>query len=272
MMIVDRNLCIGCGKCVKDCFPEDIVMEDNCAKIKNKTCIECGHCIAICPTNAITTDHYYMDEVVDYSKETFDVKAGNLLNFIKFRRTIRQFKDREVEVEKIIQIIEAGRFTQTAANMQDVSYVVVKDKMDELKELTFESLKNIAEHMLANLTPETRSYKYYAMKWIQMYEAYKENPANDKLFFNAPTLIIVAAKSELNGALASSNMELMTNALGLGTLFSGFITRAAKDNDAIKKLLGISKGKEIVTCMVIGYPAVTYKRTAPRKTAEINWV
>lgn len=272
MMTVDRNLCIGCGVCVKDCFPGDIVMEDNCAKINNKTCIECGHCIAICPTNAITTDHYDMDEVVDYAKETFDINADNLLNFIKFRRTIRQFKDQEVEVEKLTQIIEAGRFTQTAGNMQDVSYVVVKDHIDELKELTFESLKNIAEHMLANLTPETMNYKYYAMKWIDMYEAYKENPANDNLFFNAPTLIIITAKAEINGALASSNMELMTNALGLGTFFSGFFTRAAKDNDDIKKLLGISEGKEIVACMVIGYPDVTYKRTAPRKAADINWV
>jgi nitroreductase/NAD-dependent dihydropyrimidine dehydrogenase PreA subunit len=272
MMTVDRKLCIGCGKCIKDCFPADIVMEDNCAKIKNKTCIECGHCIAICPTNAITTDHYDMDEVVDYSKETFDINAENLLNFIKFRRTIRQFKDKAVEVEKITQIIEAGRFTQTAANMQDVSYVVVKDQMDELKELTFEGLKNMAEQMLANLTPETMSYRRYAMMWIHMYEAYKANPVNDNLFFNAPTLIIVTGKTELNGALASSNMELMTNALGLGTFFSGFFTRVAKDNDAIKKLLGISEDKEIITCMVIGYPDVTYKRTVPRKAAEINWV
>lgn len=272
MMTVDKELCIGCGACVKDCFPADIVMEDGQAKINNVTCFECGHCIAVCPTNAITTDRYDMDEVKEYSKENFDIEADNLLNFIKFRRTIRQFKNKEVEVEKINQIIEAGRFTQTGSNRQDVGYVVVKDQLPELKALTFESLKDIAEHMLANLTRETMIYKRYAEMWIHMYEAYKEDPKNDKLFFNAPVVIVVTANSEVNSVLASSNMELMTNALGLGTFFSGFFTRAAKDHEGIRNMLGIKKGREIGTCMVIGYPDVTYKRTAPRKSAKVTWL
>jgi len=108
--------------------------------------------------------------------------------------------------------------------------------------------------------------------WVAMYKAYEENPQNDKLFFNAPALIIVTANSELNGGLASSNMELMTNALGLGTFFSGFFTRAAQDNEAIASLLGLDHGKKIVSCMVIGYPDVTYQRTTPRKDAEITWL
>lgn len=272
MMNVDREKCVGCGQCVKECFPADIKIIDGKAKINNVTCFKCGHCIAVCPTDAISTDEYNMEEVVDYSKEEFQVDPENLLNFIKFRRTIRQFKAKDVEVEKLSKIIEAGRFTQTGSNMQDVSYVVVKEGLKELKGLTIESLKNIAEHMLANLTPETMMYKRYAQMWISMYEAYSENPGkNDKLFFNAPAVIVVTANSEVNGALASSNMELMTNALGLGTFFSGFFVRAAKGNKAIRDLLEIKEGKEIVTCMVIGYPDVKYKRTVPRKEADISW-
>lgn len=39
---------------------------------------------------------------------------------------------------------------------------------------------------------------------IKMYDSYKENPKlNDKLFFNAPTVILVTANSEINGGLAS---------------------------------------------------------------------
>jgi hypothetical protein len=149
---------------------------------------------------------------------------------------------------------------------------VVKDQMKEVKELTFESLKNIGEHMLANLTPETMMYKGYAEMWVRMYKSYKEDPIkNDNLFFNAPVVIVVTAKSEVNGALASSNMELMTNALGLGTLFSGFFVRAAKGNKTIEDLLGVKEGKQIITCMVIGYPDIKYKRTAPRKAADISW-
>ncbi len=272
MMNVNVDQCIGCGKCIEDCFASDIEMTDGIAHIKNKTCFKCGHCIAICPTNAVSSNTLDMKEVIEYSKDEFQIKSDNLLNFVKFRRTIRQFEDQAVENEKILKIIEAGRFTQTGSNMQDPSYVVVTEGISELKALTFESLKNIGQKMLDDMTPETRRYSGYARMWLNMYEEYKENPAeNDKLFFNAPVVIVVTADSIVNGALASSNMELMTNALGLGTFFSGFFVRAANENKDIRNLLEIKDGKEIVTCMVIGYPKISYKRTVPRNKPNIIW-
>lgn len=272
MIKVDVEKCIGCGLCIKDCFPDDIAIVNGKARAKNVTCIKCGHCIAVCPQKALSIDDYNMEEVKEYSKEAFTVDADQLLNFIKFRRSIRQFKNKEVETEKICKIIEAGRFTQTGSNMQDVSYIVVRKGLHELKALTYESLKNKAAEMLANLTPETMRFKRYAEMWIEMHKAYQANPAdNDKLFFNAPTIIVATAHSQVNGALASSNMELMTNALGLGTFFSGFFVIAAQDNKEIMDFLGIANGKQIVTCMVIGYPNVKYLRTVPRKEADICW-
>lgn len=272
MMNVNTEKCVGCGLCVKDCFIRDIEMVEGKAKIKNETCIKCGHCIAICPKDAVSTDEYDMEDVKNYNKEEFSVDADNLMNFIKFRRTVRQFKDKEVEEDKIAKIIEAGRYTQTGSNMQDVSYIVVREGLQELKALTLESLKKLGEDLLANLTPQTMVFKRYAEMWIKMYESFKLNPhENDRIFFNAPAVIIVTANSDVNGALASSNMELMTNALGLGTLFSGFLVRAAQDNKKIMDFLGVKEGKKIVTCMVIGYPDVKYVRTVPRKKADISW-
>ncbi|AQR97488.1 nitroreductase family protein [Clostridium saccharoperbutylacetonicum] len=272
MMNVDAKKCIGCGLCVKDCFPNDIEIVDGKARINNERCIKCGHCIAVCPKEAISIDEYNMEEVKDYNKEEFSVDADNLLNFIKFRRSVRRFKNKEVEKDKILKIIEAGRFTQTAINMQDVSYIVVEEKLQELKALTYESLKKIGENMLANLSPETIMYKSYAELWIRMYKEYMENPnENDKLFCNAPAIIIVTANSDVNGALASSNMELMTNALGLGTFFSGFFVKAAQESKEILDFIGVKEGKKVVTCMVIGYLDVKYLRTVPRKAADICW-
>lgn len=71
-----------------------------------------------------------------------------ILNFIKFRKTIRNFKDKDIENDKLLKIIEAGRFTQTGSNSQNVSYVVVKDKIAELRDLVLETLKNIGEYIL----------------------------------------------------------------------------------------------------------------------------
>ena len=151
MYIVSEDLCIGCGKCVSDCFVKDIEMLDNKAVINNKHCIKCGHCIAICPSDAVRTDTYNMEEVIPYNKEKFDIEADQLLNFIKFRRTIRQFKSKDVKEEKINKIIEAGRFTQTGSNAQDVSYIVVKEGLSELRALTLKRLNDLGQYILTNL-------------------------------------------------------------------------------------------------------------------------
>lgn len=42
-----------------------------------------------------------------------------------------------VEREKIEQMIEAGRFTQTSTNSQDVSYTVVTNQIEKLKEISY---------------------------------------------------------------------------------------------------------------------------------------
>ena len=123
------------------------------------------------------------------------------------------------------------------------------------------------------MTPETEYLKRYATLWTNSYKAYKENPIkNDKLFFNAPTVIIVTSHDEFNGAIASSNMNIMIDALGLGTFYSGFLKVACQNNKEILDLLEIKDDKKIVACMVVGYPNVKYKRTVPRKEVKINWI
>lgn len=111
--------------------------------------------------------------------------------------------------------------------------------------------------------------------WVDMYQNFQNptDPAedNDRLFFNAPTVILVSAKSNINAALASTNMELMANTLDSGVLFSGFTLRAAKDNKEVRNFLEIEADKKLITALVIGYPDVKYFRTVPRKQADIIW-
>lgn len=271
MYKVDSEECIGCGLCIKDCFVKDIELINGKANISNEKCMKCGHCIAVCPKGAVSTDTYDMEDVKEYNKGEFDIDSDNLLNFIKFRRSIRNFKEKDVENEKLLKIIEAGRFTQTATNSQDVSYIVVKENINELKEMALSSLNNLGENILKNLTAETMMFKRYAEMWTNMYKSFKENPKNDSLFFNAPSAILVVANNPINGGLASSNMELMTNSLGLGTFFSGFFVKATEADSDIRKFIGLQESQKVISCMVIGYPNITYKRTVPRKKAEISW-
>ena len=60
---------------------------------------------------------YDMNDIADIPAQKITVEE--LLSFIKSRRSIRQYKDRPVEKELLTQIIEAGRYTATAANRQE---------------------------------------------------------------------------------------------------------------------------------------------------------
>ncbi|MEG2146923.1 MAG: nitroreductase, partial [Lachnospiraceae bacterium] len=57
---------------------------------------------------------------------------------------------------------------------------------------------------------------------------------------------------------------------GLGVLYNGYALRSLKNSKEAVKWLGL-EGKSITGCMLLGYPDITYKRTAPRKKADILW-
>ena len=47
---------------------------------------------------------------------------------IRKRKSIRRYKDKEVEQEKLMRILEAARLAPSAANKQEWRFVVVRDK------------------------------------------------------------------------------------------------------------------------------------------------
>ncbi len=271
-MRVDTDKCIGCSLCSQDCIVSDIEIVNGKSHIKNEVCIKCGHCIAICPVRAISSDdeaEYSMDEVIEYKKDEFEITPEQMMNFMKFRRSVRLFKTDMIEEEKIQKVIEAGKYSQTGSNAQDVSYVIVKDKLQEVRKLVLETLNGMADHMIADESTQ-KNFLVYAHMWKKMYKDFLEDPdGEDRLFFKAPVLVIVKANRVVNGALAASKMELMVNALGLGTYFSGFLERAVSVNPVLKKFLQIEENEKLVTAMLIGYPRVQYKRTVPRKDVKV---
>ncbi|MHB8065589.1 MAG: nitroreductase family protein, partial [Ruminiclostridium sp.] len=153
MIYINKEKCIECGLCAKDCFPKNIEIVDNKTVVKNPICMKCGHCIAVCPVNAVSIDEYNMKDVIDYNKDTFKIEPDQLLNFIKFRRSVRQFKKQPVEEEKLLNIIEAGRYTATGSNSQNVSYFVVKEEIAKLRSMALKRLSHIARATLSEQKP-----------------------------------------------------------------------------------------------------------------------
>jgi nitroreductase/NAD-dependent dihydropyrimidine dehydrogenase PreA subunit len=269
MITINDNKCIGCGLCAKDCFTKDIEVTNHKAKSKKIRCIECGHCIAVCPKNAITLEDYPMTDILEYENGEFDIDENQYLRSLKFRRTIRQFTNKQVEKQKIEKIIEAGRYSPTGGNLQNVSFYVVRDDIDTLKNMAIDELNKIAN--LPNEEKEKMNISWYGDMWKQMYLDYHNQNSKDGLFFDAGTVILVISKSVQNACIAAAHMETIVYAQGLGMLYSGFFTRAVAHSKEMKEYLKLNQGQEVVACLVIGYPGVKYQRTVPRKEVEIVW-
>ena len=268
----DPGRCIGCGLCVRDCTAGNITIRDGKA-VFAENCYGCGHCIAVCPQGAVIADDPGAeDQVLAYDPQTFRVPAENLLNFIKFRRSVRQFRKQVPEKALLEQVIQAGRYTETASNMQGTGYVIVTEKIKELSQMCIDSLKDLGEKTLAEPERYTPLVLGYARNWLAMAERTAQTGDPESFFFHAPAVIIVTAANPIDAGLASESMELMANALGLGVFFSGFFIRAYRNDPKIKAFLGIPEGSDAVSCLAAGYPAVTYYRTVPRRAPGITWL
>lgn len=271
--IINLEKCVGCGSCVRDCLRSLFIVENGKAHMKEGICIQCGHCVAVCPMDAIRLEGAPEEEIIPYEPSAFDIPADHLLNFMKFRRSIRQFKDKPVEQEKLDLLLEAARYAPTGGNVQKTRYILLEQGKDELTELALKTLYEAAERI--DTDPVLRSARRYQTKWRSMYPAWKEQ-GEDGLFFHAPCVLMVVSRfpksgtGRLDAGLASANVELLAHALGLGACYIGFFTMAASLEPELYKRLGVQEGEAVVSTMAIGYPDVKYYRTVNRNPADVT--
>ncbi len=252
-VIIDESLCIGCGKCVKDCVGEKLGLVGGKAQFLYQRCIECGHCYAICPVGAIKMRAMpNMKEEKPFDISHFD--SDDFLKALQSRRSIRFFGGEAVTDEHIDKLILAGSYCPTATNAQDISYIVLRG-----------NAINKAEARAVELFRK-------AQKFASPFTDYIKNMTIDNSFFfkGASAVILVQSGSKTNGLLASSYIELMANNLGLGVLYSGFFVAATKFDKKLSAMLGLEKGKSLVSCLVIGNHDISYERIPPRKSPDVK--
>ncbi|MEG0164338.1 nitroreductase family protein [Anaerorhabdus sp.] len=250
---IDTSKCIGCELCIKNCVAHNIKKHEDKAEIILNDCVMCGQCAAICPKKAIKISGYDEEQIEKLQDVHLD--PNTILDVIRYRRTIRQFKQDRISKEVIDQILEAGRLTHTAKNSQDVSYIVLDKEKDQIEKLAvnlFKKVKPFAD-MLSPIA--------------------KNNKINDHFFFfDAPLVILVLAKSSTNGLLAAQNMEFISEAHGLGVLYSGYFTMAANMSSRIKKALKLPKGKKVAMTLVLGYPNVKFLRSTQHEKIDVRYM
>ncbi len=249
-VIINKENCTKCGLCVSDCPAKVIKMTDNGAEITSEKCLFCGHCVAICPVNTVSMTGFY--DAPEEITEPRLIDPDIFLKQMKARRSVRKFTNEEVSKEDIAKIIEAGRYSPTAINIQGVSFVVLKKNKKEYEDIALLLMKRVLD-VVKVFTKKLNS--------VEATENY--------LFKNAPLVIVIKSNNTIDGAISASSMDIMAQALGLGTFYSGMFSKLSSLSPKLKKMLKLKRGEKIVTTLVIGHPAVKYKRTAPKERPNV---
>ena len=202
-------------------------------------------------------------DVEEFDKETFCLEPEKVLHSIKFRRSIRKYKPDKVKKESLEMLLQAGRYTATAKNNQDCCFVFVQNELEQLKTMVWDFIDNMEKQ-------EGRHIARELLPYVSFNRRRKADAEDDYLFRNAPVVLYITSDWPLDAGLAAQTIETMAVSMGMGALYNGYLARITDANPEAKKWLGI-EGKTIKACMLLGYPDRTYRRTAPRKSANVIW-
>lgn len=257
--------CPGCGLCIQECFlqPNAISKTPNGVEINLDKCIRCGHCVAICP-------HDCMDNPLSPKQEPVrtPLPVKQAVHFLRTARSIRYYKQELVPRETLAQLLNIGRYPQTGENAQGISYLVVngREKLHEINELYCRIAQDIPESF-----PGYKEVKHTV--WLQQHYGY------DALFYDCSQLILAISDKDLrswqkNAYFSLTFIALLAPSMGLGTCWLGLLEFLACHPDYMElfaQLVDLPKGKRICGCMLVGYPAVHFRRLVERNPLEIEW-
>lgn len=179
---------------------------------------------------------------------------NEIIKAIKERRSVREFEDKQIEKEKIEQILECGMWGPSAKNEQKWHFIVITNK---------EIMKKVTEMMV-----EKASDKYPMIKE-------RAKTKQDPVLYNAPLYIVVTAPedykwADIDGTIAAHNMVLTAHSLGLESCYIGMV-KVLKDDREFRELLKVPEGHKIVITAVFGY-GKEEPEPEERKKDVVAWV
>ncbi len=271
LIAIDQSKCQKDGICAASCpigiirlqegdgFPEMVPGGD-------AACLVCGHCVAACPHGAL--DHERMRrEACPLIDRELVITEEQAVQFLRSRRSIRTFRERPVDKEKIRKLIEIGRFAPTGSNTQLVEWIAFtdKEKVEALAGMAVDWMRYVLEKK-----PESAPIAYLPLI-VAAWDA-----GIDAVLRNAPALVVALAPEEAgNGmvdlSLALCYLELAAPKLGLGTCWAGLLKRGFENWPPLREAVGIQKGYPHYYPMMLGYPKYKYHRLPERRTPKITW-
>ena len=196
----------------------------------------------------------YITEELDFSNQTISDMKNNskkFYNSIKKRRSIRDFKNKKIEISIIKNAILSAGTAPSGANLQPWHFVVVKNK-------------NIKKKIrIAAEKEEEKFYNYKAPKeWI---EALIPLGTNSKKEFleKAPYLIVIFEKKfsiskrkKVKNYYVRESVGIATGILISCLHFSGLamLTHTPSPMTFLNKILNRPQNEKPFVLLVVGYP------------------
>lgn len=254
---IDEEKCVRCGRCVKECIVDCLIMEDDSApqfkKFKEGSCIKCQHCLAVCPAGALSIwgkNPQESDDIHEHNPE-------DLLNLIKSRRSIRAYKPENLDEERLSKLKDMLKWTPTGINFHKLHFSIVDDieVMDDIRSKLTPKLIKLLDNKAAKLTNPHFAGLVKPLK-----------DGIDVIFRGAPHMIAVSVPAnapckDIDPIIALSYFELYAQSLGVGTLWCGFAEKSLKLFPEFCDYIGVPRGDKLAYIMLFGVPDVKYART-----------
>lgn len=255
---VDYEKCVKCGLCIENCPTKALDYDDyKSPKMeKPKNCMKCQHCLAICPMGAISI----LDKDPNNSNSIEQINSDDLLNLIQSRRSVRKYKQENVNPETIQKLKDMLNYSPTGRNNHALHFSFIED-IEVMNDFRQKVNNTIVEFF--NKKPVQFLSKQFS-KFEKMKNAILDG--NDIIFRGAPHLICVSAPinsscPSQDGIIALSYFELYANSLGLGTCWCGYAQAVLKMFPEFIEYLKVPKSHIPIYVMLFGSKDIEYKRT-----------
>lgn len=264
---IDTQKCTSCGHCAADCPARIITMEDGLPVIspeKEASCYRCQHCLAICPTAALSI----LGLKPEGSLPVAGVDPDQLELLIKERRSVRRYRDENLEPALLQHLLEVAWYAPTGVNSRQVRFTVVDDRV-KLAALRSQIMEGLGRLVREEALPE--GLGFFA-DFVRLWE----EKGVDTLFRGAPHFLVASAPQDTpcplpDCLIALSYFELFAQASGVGTVWDGLAKIAIETLvPEARHALGIPDDHLFGYAMAFGRPAISYARTVQHGPALIH--
>lgn len=250
----DAETCLGCGLCIRDCRARIIEMGDApfIAPENREKCLHCGHCQAICPADSITLDGHDPRTLEKVEKPLGEAEMRALIHR---RRSVREFLGEDVDAGLLEHIIRLCSWAPTGSNNRGVAYILFNGRA-KVERLLHATLETLDRHGLFPATAKQLA------------------AGNDPIFHGAPCVLLAHAPVQLlagaDCATALATLELALPSFGLASCWAGRFTRVC--DRELPAGLPLPEGHRLYGGLMVGRPAVSYKRVPFRSEPSIRWL